>query len=101
VNQAADLSAVLDLPTPRPSPVPFIRRRPPGTSPAFGSHVDLSTLLELTAELTPATTSFTPLSGITPREMVITERTVPPGMAFEARDFHASLTGLMKPRRLG
>jgi hypothetical protein len=25
---------------------------------------------------------------------------VPPGMVFEARDFHASLTGLMKPRRL-
>lgn len=100
VNEAADLSAVLDLPTPRPTPVPFVRRRPPGTSPTFGSHVDLSTLLDLTAELSPSTTTFTPLSGVTPRELVITERTVPPGMVFEERDFHASLTKLMKPRRL-
>jgi hypothetical protein len=37
---------------------------------------------------------------VTPREMVITERTVPPGMVFEEQDFHASLTKLMKPRRL-
>ena len=100
VNEAADLSAVLDLPTPRPKPVPFIRRQPPGSSHTFGTHVDLATLLDLTAELTPATTTFTPLSGVTPREMVITERTVPPGMVFEEQDFHASLTKLMKPRRL-
>jgi hypothetical protein len=51
VNEAADLSAVLDLPNPRPRPVPFIRRKPPGTSHTFGTTVDLSTLLDLTAEL--------------------------------------------------
>jgi phospholipase C len=100
VNEMADLSAVLDLPNPRPSPVPFIRRKPPGTSHTLGTTVDLSTLLDLTAELFPATTTFMPLSGVTPREMVITERTVPPGMVFEEQDFHASLTKLMKPRRL-
>ena len=100
VNQAADLSVVLDLPNPRPRPVPFIRRTPPGSSHTFGSHLDLSALLDMASELTPTTTTFTPVSGITPREMVITERTVPPGMVFEERDFHASITQLMKPRRL-
>ena len=100
VNQMPDLSAVLDLSTPRPKPVPFIRRQPPGTSSTFGTHVDLATLLDHMVELNPTTTTLTPLSGITPREMVITERTTPPGMVFEEQDFHASLTKLMKPRRL-
>ena len=90
-----DLSAVLDLPNPRPRPVPFIRRKPPGSTHPFGLHVDLATLLDHMVELEPTTTVSAPVSGVTPRETIITERITPPGMVFEEQDFHASLTKLM------
>ena len=63
-------------------------------------HLKVTRICWISAELTPATTTFTPLSGITPREMIITERVTPPGMVFGERDFHAAVTQLMKPRRL-
>jgi hypothetical protein len=99
VNQAADLSAVLDLPDPRPSPQPFIRRRTGAVPPRFGDHVDLGTLLEISASASTLP-SFTPLSGVTPRELSISERTVPPGAQFEPDDFHGALYNLMRPHKL-
>jgi hypothetical protein len=100
VNEAADLSAVLDLLNPRPSPQPFVRRGSRGTPPRFGAHVDLSTLLDLTASIGTATPDLTPTSGITPREMTISELTVPPGHHFEPDDFHGALYKFMRPRKL-
>jgi phospholipase C len=100
VNEAQDLSAVLDLLNARPSPEPFVRRRTRATPPRFGTSVDLSTLLDLTASVEFATADVTPASGVTPREMSISERTVPPGASFEADDFHGALYKLMRPRKL-
>ncbi len=50
VNEANDLSAVLDLNNPRQAPVPFVRRatRPPGR---LGELVDFANVLELSANL--------------------------------------------------
>ncbi len=99
VNQAADLSAVLDLPTARPSPEPFIRRRTGSVPPRFGAHIDLGMLLEMSASANTLP-AFTPLSGVTPRELSISERSVPPGAHFEPDDFHGALYKLMRPRKL-
>jgi phospholipase C len=107
VNEANDFSAVLDLSTKRPKPVPFVRRRPGRTPPRFGHLVDFASVLELSSTLTPATTTTTPpivatdpSAESTPRVTVVTERTVPPptGPA-EPRDYHAALAGMLKPRR--
>ena len=100
VNEAADLSAVLDNVEARRSPQPFIRRGSGRTPPRFGESVDLSTLLDLTASVEVPMTEMTPASGITPREMTISERTVPPGHNFEPDDFHGALYKLMRPRKL-
>jgi hypothetical protein len=62
--------------------------------------VDLSTLLDLTASVELATPDSTPVSGVTPREMTISELTVPPGHNFEPDDFHGALYKLMRPRKL-
>jgi len=67
--------------------------------PRFGDHVDLGTLLEISASASTLP-SFTPLSGVTPRDLSISERTVPPGAHFEPDDFHGALYKLMRPRRL-
>ena len=118
VNEANDLSAVLDLNSPRQAPVPFVRRasRPPGR---LGELVDFANVLELSANLlTPVGTG--PLGNLptgnlpvenapadpgttrTPRVVKVTERTVPPadGKA-EPRDYHAALARMLKPRRPG
>lgn len=99
VNEATDLSAVLDLRDPRPSPQPFIRRRTGRVPPRFGDVVDLATLLEIT-DSASTLPEMTPLSGITPRELSISERTVPPGADFEPDDFHGAFYKLMRPRKL-
>lgn len=100
VAQAADLSAVLDLPTARPSPEPFVRRRQRTNPTRFDDLFDLSTLGDLTASLGNTSTPVVPMSGVTPRELSITERVSPPGMEFEPQDFHGALLKLMKPRSL-
>jgi hypothetical protein len=65
-------------------------------------------VLELSSTLTPATSTTTPppvvatdAGGATPRVTLVSERAVPPpsGPA-EARDYHAALAGMLKPRRL-
>jgi phospholipase C len=108
VNQANDVSAVLDLSAPRQPPVPFVRRGPGRRPPRFGHLVDFASVLELSSTLTPATSTTTPppvvatdAGGATPRVTLVSERAVPPpsGPA-EARDYHAALAGMLKPRRL-
>ena len=109
VNEAHDLSAVLDLTTPRQAPVPFVRRRPGRTPTRFGHLVDFASVLELTSTLTPASTTTTPpvvatdsTGERTPRVTLVTERTVPPPSGPpEPRDYHAALAGMLKPRRPG
>ncbi|MEO8061947.1 MAG: alkaline phosphatase family protein [Pseudomonadota bacterium] len=100
VAEMADLSAVLDLPTARPSPEPFVRRRLRANPTRFDGLFDLSTLADLTASLGNAVTPAVPMSGVTPRELSITERVNPPGMEFEPQDFHGALLKIMKPRSL-
>jgi hypothetical protein len=99
VNEAADLSAVLNLANARPSPQPFIRRRTGTLPPRFGARVDLATLLEISAAASTLPAS-TPISGVTPRELSISERAVPPGAHFEPDDFHGALYKFMRPRKL-
>ena len=114
VNEANDLSAVLDLTTKRPRPVPFVRRRPGRTPPRFGDLVDFASVLELSSTLAPAITTATPLTPTTattapatdsstestPRVTLVTERTVPPQSGPpEPDDYHAALAGMLKPRR--
>jgi phospholipase C len=110
VNDANDLSACLDLTTPRQTPVAFVRRRPGRTPPRFGNLVDFASVLELSSTLTLASTTTTPpvvatdssSGAATPRVALVTERTVPPSSGPpEPRDYHAALAGMLKPRRLG
>lgn len=101
VNQANDLSAVLDLPNPRPAPVPFVRRATrPSDQPIFGDRVDFRDIVEAMQPSASTSTPTAPVSGITPRNVIVTERTVAPtdGDA-EPRDFHAALANMLKPRR--
>jgi phospholipase C len=99
VNQANDLSAVLDLASPRQAPVPFIRRAPGGNgdNPIFGDIVDLDSIVQAMPLYTPNTSP--PVPGVTPRQVIFTERTNPPDGAAEERDFHAALAKMLKPRR--
>lgn len=99
VNEANDLSAVLDLQTPRPSPQPFVRRRAPTMPGRIAELMDLPTVLALSAA-SEAPPPLTPSSGITPREWSISERVTPPGTDFEPDDFHGALYKLMRPRKL-
>lgn len=98
VNQANDLSAVLDLPNPRQSPVPFVRRKTGENSchPIFGDLVDLKSILEAMPMFRSETSKS--VSGVTPRNVTFTERTNPLAQA-EERDFHIALTKMFKPRR--
>jgi phospholipase C len=100
VNQANDLSVLLDLPDPRQAPVPFVRRTRDNKprKPIFGDLVDFQSVLK-------GTPSFSPIilngnQGQTPRQVIFTERTNPaPNGKAEARDYHAALTRLLRPRR--
>jgi phospholipase C len=98
VNQARDLSAVLDLSSPRQAPVPFVRRTAPTPGrPRFGDVLDLQTI---TAAARASTLSSPPsVSGVTPRNVVVTQRTVrPTDRDWEPRDFHGALANMLKPR---
>jgi phospholipase C len=97
VNQAADLSAVLNLTSPRQAPVPFVRRTAqPSGRPRFGDVLDLASMMDATVTPTDARPTA---SGLTPRNVVITERTVRPSDgASEPGDFHAALANMLKPR---
>jgi phospholipase C len=98
VNHANDLSAVLDLPNPRQAPVPFVRRaqRSPGRG-RFGEIVDVATIIEAVGTVTAAGTPATP--GTTPRNVVVTERTVAPTDSdWEPDDFHGALANMLQPR---
>lgn len=100
VNEAKDLSVVLDLPTPRQAPVPFVRRAG-GRSRSFSNtHGELINIVDATP--TSSATPAVPISGVTPRNVIVTERTVPPptGRA-EPRDYHAALANMLKPRKRG
>jgi phospholipase C len=100
VNQAKDLSVLLDLPNPRQAPVPFVRRtiNDKPRKPVFGDLVDLQGILKVTPSFSPIVLDGTP--GHTPRQVIFTERTNPLGNGkVEPRDFHAALTKLLRPRR--
>lgn len=101
VNQANDLSMVLDLDTPRQAPVPFVRRVPDRDdgNRIFGDIVDLDTVLTATQPVPEVNSNGVP--GETPRQVIITERTEPPrdGVT-EPRDFHAAIERMFKPRRM-
>ena len=99
VNEGNDISAVLDLTTPRQNPVPFVRRRPGRPLPGrFGHLVDFATVLELTSSFTSGPTA-TPDVGDqrTPRVLTRTERTTAEGPP-EPREYHEALARMLRPR---
>jgi phospholipase C len=107
VNEGSDLSAVLDLTTPRQNPVPFVRRRPSRPPSRFGELVDFSSVLEITDSFSSGPPSFT-LPGTatpdvssgerTPRVITITERLPTPPDPEDPGDFHAALARMLRPR---
>lgn len=100
VNEANDLSAVLDLANPRQAPVPFVRRAAaPSDHSRFGDIVDLESIVEVSPGFI-TDGSAVPISGVTPRNVLFNERTNPPADgAAESRDYHAALAGALRPRR--
>jgi len=100
VNRANDLSVLLDLPNPRQTPVPFIRRttNDKPRKPIFGDLVDLQSVLEATPPFSKIILDGFP--GHTPREVIFSERTNPPPNGRpEPRDYHAALEKMFRPRR--
>jgi len=108
VNEIADLSAALDLTTPRQNPVPFIRRRPGRPASRFGELVDVASVLELSATFTsgtPLTTQpvvATPDGGgeRTPRMVTVTERIHTASEVEDPGDFHIALARMLRPRNV-
>ena len=105
VNQANDLSLVLDLAAPRQNPVPFVRRRPDAPPSRFGELVDFANVLELSSPLsvgvptiTTGTISPDVSAARTPRVMTITERIPTPPEAEDPGDFHLALARMLRPR---
>jgi hypothetical protein len=82
-----------------------VRRKFPRQTVTFGNRVILEDLLELvsTFETTPTAPpdTATPGAGSTPREIKYADRVPPPGGPQEPRDYHAALTGMLKPKRSG
>ena len=62
--------------------------------------LDLSTIADLAASLLTPAGETPAMPGFTPREVVVTEVTVPPGKNFEVDDFRGALYKLMRPRKL-
>jgi phospholipase C len=108
VNEIADLSAVLDLTTPRQNPEPFVRRRPGRPGYRFGELVDFASVLELSSSFvsgTPSTTqpgTATPYvdGQRTPRVITVTERVPTPSEAEDPSDFHMALARMLRPRNV-
>jgi hypothetical protein len=106
VNQANDLSRVLDLATARPSPEPFIRRgRRPDPGSPFDIHGGFDNVFEAAPDTSSGTPGLTPSAPFqpTPRPLpIVTQRLVPPGGDItEDKDFHAALAKMLKPRKSG
>lgn len=56
--------------------------------------------LDVFAErLTPSSTTTISQAEPTPRVVTVTQRTVPPEVSSEPRDFHAALARMLKPRK--
>lgn len=100
VNEMPDLGAALDLPSARPAPQPFIRRRDGTGTRSVNTHAELASLLEATMDAAATRPAASVRSGVTPREVVISERAAPPRHDYEADDFHGALYHLMRPRKL-
>jgi len=100
VNQANDLSAVLDLLAPRQAPVPFVRQVT--AAPQQPMFKDLAGLRQWRETERSSPTIIQPSTpGVTPRRIIFTERTNPPADgAAEPRDFHAALAKMLRPRGL-
>jgi Phosphoesterase family len=100
VNQMPDLSVLLDLETPRQTPVPFIRRAG-GGSGNLDIRGAIGNVLENVTEVTSGIVTTVPFAA-TPRSApIVSERSVPPGAGSgEPRDYHVTLTKMLRPRRL-
>jgi phospholipase C len=100
VNEAKDLSVLFDRENPRQPPAPIVlpARR---TSASFSNiHGELGSVPDVTP--TSPTSTAVRISGGTSGDVIITERTVPPPSGnVEARDYHAALARLLKPRKRG
>lgn len=101
VNEANDLSVLLDLPFQRQKPVAFPRPNQSKSRPVSNAHGGPRALFDAAGH--PMSPTAPAVSGITPREVVVSQRTTPlPDESPEKpREYHAALAKMLKPRKPG